>query len=171
MRMLLVIGFSEWSSLVEVVSELSIRASDLVLVSFVLTPVVGDSIVNLSHVLDADLFALGQFSTFGSQFSGEGIFQSIGDSSLSFLFSLGFFILLTKVVIVNFVPVQLHGVVVIRHKFIVSVQLVGHSPLASMLDQFNRSFASEGDLESGSQFHLESDLHILVTIEILLAST
>ena len=105
MGWLFIISFSEGSSLVQVVSEFSIRASYFVLASFVFTPVVGNSIVYLSHLLDADLFTLRQFFTFGSQFSSEGIFQSISDSCLSFLFSLGFFILLTKVVIVNFIAI------------------------------------------------------------------
>ena len=171
MGWLFIISFSEGSSLVKVVSEFSIRASHLVFASFVLTPVVGNSIVNLSHMLDAELFTLRQFFALGSQLGSEGILQSISDGGFSILFSLGFLILFTKVVVVNFVAIQLHRVVVIRHEFVVSVKLVSHSPLASMLDEFNRSFASEGDLESSPKFHLESDFHILVAVEILLAST
>lgn len=171
MGVLFVVSLSEGSPLLKVVGELTIRASDLVFVALVLAPAIGYSVVHLGDLLNADLLALTQLLAFSFELSGEGIFQSVCDSSFAFLLPIGFFILMTKVVVVDFVAVQLHGVVVIGHELVVSVQLVGHSALASMLDKFNRGLAPEGDLEGSSEFHLKGDFHVLVTVEILLAGS
>ena len=131
----------------------------------------GNSHVDFGQFFNGKLFSWAEFFLFRFglflQLSREGSENGV----LALFSAVGLFVDVSNVVVSKLVDKELGGVGVVGEQFVVSVKLIGHSALSTMLDELNGGLAGEGDLENVSEFHDEELLCSGVTVQVLFADS
>lgn len=124
-----IVSFDKRSSLLQVVVVFSVGSSGGGQLAGVLSQSVDHSVVDFGQFLKTKVLTLRQLAGLGFQLLGKGFFKGFASGKLTLLLLLSFLILPSDCIVLQFVGIQLEGVVVIGHQLQVSVQLISESSL------------------------------------------